>query len=93
MSAVNTIAYAKKEAREDAFAFGIAKGGRKKAIEIALSFKKMGTPIADIAEGTGVSIEELRRTLRSKIEKLNNWLDIIYKSIAAIWIFSDGCFC
>ena len=46
------------------------KSERKYAIVIALEFKKMGLPIADIAKGTGLSIEELRRTLRSKIEKL-----------------------
>ncbi|MCY4778582.1 hypothetical protein ORI89_02890 [Sphingobacterium sp. UT-1RO-CII-1] len=38
---------------------GKADGERKKAIAIALEFKKMGLPIADIAKGTGLSIEEV----------------------------------
>lgn len=46
------------------------KGKREGAIAIALELKKMGLPIADIAKGTGLSLEEPRRALRSKIEKL-----------------------
>ena len=38
---------------------GIEKGKREEAIAIALEFKKMGLPIADIAKGTGLSIEEI----------------------------------
>ena len=38
-----------------------AEGERKKAIETALEFKKMGLPIADIAKGTGLTIDEIEK--------------------------------
>ncbi|MEN5085056.1 hypothetical protein ABE426_01155 [Sphingobacterium faecium] len=38
-----------------------AEGERKKALETALEFKKMGLPIADIAKGTGLSIDEIEK--------------------------------
>ncbi|MCY4779651.1 hypothetical protein ORI89_08305 [Sphingobacterium sp. UT-1RO-CII-1] len=38
---------------------GMEKGKKEEAIAIALEFKKMGLPIADIAKGTGLSIEEV----------------------------------
>lgn len=40
---------------------GKIEGKREKAIAIALEFKKMGLPIADIAKGTGLSIEEIEK--------------------------------
>ena len=40
---------------------GVEKGKREEAIAIALEFKKMGLPIADIAKGTGLSIEEIEK--------------------------------
>ena len=40
---------------------GKADGERKKAIAIALEFKKMGLPIADIAKGTGLTVEEIEK--------------------------------
>lgn len=40
---------------------GIEKGKREEAITIALEFKKMGIPIADIAKGTGLSVEEIEK--------------------------------
>lgn len=40
---------------------GIEKGKREEAIAIALEFKKMGIAIADIAKGTGLSIEEIEK--------------------------------
>ncbi|MBL1411556.1 RpnC/YadD family protein [Sphingobacterium faecale] len=40
---------------------GIEKGKREEAIAIALEFKKMGLPIADIAKGTGLSVEEIAK--------------------------------
>lgn len=46
---------------EQGLAKGIEKGERKKALETALEFKKMGLPIADIAQGTGLSIEEIEK--------------------------------
>ncbi|MEN5231576.1 hypothetical protein [Sphingobacterium faecium] len=54
---------AEKEAKAKGKAEGLVEGGYKKAIETALRFKDMGLPTADIAKGTGLSIEE--------IEKLN----------------------
>lgn len=38
---------------------GLAEGERKKALETAKAFKEMGLPIADIAKGTGLSVEEV----------------------------------
>ena len=40
---------------------GIEKGKREESIAIALEFKKMGLPIADIAKGTGLTIEEIEK--------------------------------
>ncbi|MCS3553583.1 hypothetical protein [Sphingobacterium sp. JUb21] len=37
------------------------KAEHEKAISVALEFKKMGLPIADIAKGTGLSIEEVEK--------------------------------
>lgn len=37
------------------------KAEHEKAIAIALEFKKMGLPIADIAKGTGLPIEEVEK--------------------------------
>ena len=54
---------AKAKGKAEGLAEGLAEGEHKKSIETALNFKKMGLPIADIAMGTGLSIEE--------IEKLN----------------------
>ncbi|MGH2623127.1 MAG: PD-(D/E)XK nuclease family transposase, partial [Sphingobacterium sp.] len=49
----------REEGREEGRKEGLAEGVRKKAIEMALKFKKMGVSIADIAEGTGLSIKEI----------------------------------
>jgi len=38
-----------------------AEGQHQKAIETALKFKKMGLPIADIAKGTGLTIDEIEK--------------------------------
>ena len=40
---------------------GLAEGERKKALETAKAFKEMGLPIADIAKGTGLSVEEVEK--------------------------------
>ncbi len=40
---------------------GLAVGERKKALETAKAFKEMGLPIADIAKGTGLSVEEVQK--------------------------------
>ena len=37
------------------------KGNKEEAIAIALEFKKMGLPIADIAKGTGLTVEEIEK--------------------------------
>ena len=54
---------AKKEGLEKGIQTGMEKGKadgeREKAIAIALEFKKMGLPIADIAKGTGLSLKEV----------------------------------
>ncbi|WP_313156801.1 hypothetical protein [Sphingobacterium multivorum] len=38
---------------------GLAEGEREKALETTKAFKEMGLPIADIAKGTGLSVEEV----------------------------------
>ncbi|MNK14537.1 flagellar assembly protein H [compost metagenome] len=40
---------------------GLAEGERKKALETAKAFKEMGLPIADIAKGTGLPVEEVEK--------------------------------
>lgn len=52
-----TLAHAEKKGIQK----GIEKGKREEAIAIALEFKKMGIPIADIARGTGLSVEEIEK--------------------------------
>ncbi|AIM39108.1 hypothetical protein KO02_22300 [Sphingobacterium sp. ML3W] len=37
------------------------KAEHEKAIAVALEFKRMGLPLADIAKGTGLSIEEIEK--------------------------------
>lgn len=37
------------------------KGKREKAISIAVEFRKMGIPLADIAKGTGLTVEEIEK--------------------------------
>lgn len=51
---------AKNEGMQAGMEAGMEKGKHKKAIAIALEFKKMGLPIEDIAKGTGLSIEEIK---------------------------------
>jgi predicted transposase/invertase (TIGR01784 family) len=58
MGVIETI---KRQEREKGIQFGIEKGKREESIVIALEFKKMGLPIADIAKGTGLTIEELEK--------------------------------
>ncbi len=58
MRVIETI---QKQEREKGLKTGIEKGKREEAIAIALEFKKMGLPIADIAKGTGLSIEEIEK--------------------------------
>ena len=63
------IAVQREEASKIAFAQGISQGieqGIKRGfsdgvIKTALAFKKMGIPIAKIAEGTGLSREEIEK--------------------------------
>lgn len=40
---------------------GFADGSRQKALETAKNFKRLGFDIAKIAEGTGLSIEEIEK--------------------------------
>lgn len=53
MRVIETI---KRQEREKGIQAGI-----EKAIAIALEFKKMGLPLADIAKGTGLTIEEIEK--------------------------------
>ncbi|WP_238387282.1 PD-(D/E)XK nuclease family transposase [Sphingobacterium olei] len=56
-----TAVFERERAKEEGRQQGRAEGERKKAIETALKLKKMGIAIADIAEGTGLSIEEIEK--------------------------------
>jgi len=40
---------------------GIAQGSRQKALETAAAFKRLGIDITKIAEGTGLSCEEIEK--------------------------------
>ena len=40
---------------------GLAEGSHQKALETAKAFKRLGFDIAKIAEGTGLSVEEIER--------------------------------
>ncbi|MNK39573.1 hypothetical protein D3C87_581870 [compost metagenome] len=53
---------AKKSGEALGLAKGLAEGERKKALETAKAFKEIGLPIADIAKGTGLSVEEIEKT-------------------------------
>ena len=63
------IAVQREEEREIAFAEGEAKGiaqgfsdgARQKALETAKAFKQLGFDITKIAEGTGLSVEEIEK--------------------------------
>jgi len=55
------IAVQREEERQIAFAEGCADGARQKAVETAKAFKHLGFDIAKIAEGTGLSIEEIEK--------------------------------
>jgi len=58
MGVIETI---ERQEREKGIQKGIEKGKREEAIAIALEFKKMGLPIADIAKETGLSVEEIEK--------------------------------
>ena len=49
------------EGRREGEAKGFADGSRQKALETAKAFKRLGFDIAKIAEGTGLSVEEIER--------------------------------
>ena len=55
------IAVQRAEEREIAFTEGIEKGFSDGIIKTALAFKKMGIPIAKIAEGTGLTQAEVEK--------------------------------
>lgn len=58
---MGTQEYLLDKAKKEGIEKGIEKGKREEAIAIALEFKKMGLPIADIAKGTGLSVEEIEK--------------------------------
>ena len=49
------------EGRREGEAKGFSDGSRQKALETAKNFKRLGFDIAKIAEGTGLSVEEIER--------------------------------
>ena len=58
MGVIETI---KRQEREKGLQKGKIEGKREEAIAIAMEFKKMGIAIADIAKGTGLSIEQIEK--------------------------------
>ncbi len=58
MGVIETI---KRQEREKGLQKGKIEVKREEAIAIAMEFKKMGIAIADIAKGTGLSIEEIEK--------------------------------
>ena len=57
------IAFAEGEARgiERGIQQGFSNGARQKALETAKAFKQLGFDITKIAEGTGLSVEEIEK--------------------------------
>ena len=55
------IAVQRAEEREIAFAEGIERGSYQNKLETAAAFKKLGVDIIKIAEGTGLSWEEIEK--------------------------------
>ena len=55
------IAVQRAEEREIAFAEGIERGSYQTKLETAAAFKKLGVDIIKIAEGTGLSWEEIEK--------------------------------
>jgi predicted transposase/invertase (TIGR01784 family) len=49
----------REEGREEGMEKGMEKGREKKAFEVARNFLKMGLPLDQIAQGTGLSVEEI----------------------------------
>ena len=49
----------REEGRSEGIAQGFADGSRQKALETAKNFKRLGFDVAKIAEGTGLSVEEI----------------------------------
>ena len=46
--------------RQEAYESGVEKGAQQKAIETAKNFISMGLSIEQVAQGTGLSIEEIQ---------------------------------
>ena len=55
------IAVQREEAGKIAFAQGVSQGSRQKALETAAAFKRFGFDIDKIAEGTGLTREEIEK--------------------------------
>ncbi len=55
------IAVQREEAGRIAFAQGISQGSRQTKLETAAAFKRFGFDIDKIAEGTGLSREEIEK--------------------------------
>ncbi|WP_294431579.1 hypothetical protein, partial [uncultured Treponema sp.] len=49
-----------KYAFNNGHAAGLAEGERKKALETARRFLQMGLPVEQIAQGVGLSVEEIQ---------------------------------
>jgi predicted transposase/invertase (TIGR01784 family) len=57
----NVLDTAVQEGFEKGIEQGIEKGERKRTLELAREFKKLGISSKDIAKGTGLSIEEIEK--------------------------------
>ena len=59
----NQIAYARDEGVEEGIEIGMEKGSRQKALETARAFLRLGIPAETVAQGTGLSLEEVKELL------------------------------
>ena len=57
----NDMTIAREEGRQEGIEEGLAEGALQKAIETAKNFLKMGLSIEQVAQGTGLSIEEVEQ--------------------------------
>jgi predicted transposase/invertase (TIGR01784 family) len=55
------IAVQRSEAREEGIKYGISFGEHKKAVETAKNFLAMGLSVEQVADGTGLSVEEIEK--------------------------------
>ena len=55
------ITIGREEGRNEGISLGITQGEHKKAVETAKKFLSMGLSVEQVADGTGLSIEEIEK--------------------------------